>query len=119
MDLLDCTCSGVGNGNTVRSLDARGSWCSFDDGPGSQTLALSSYLKSRGIRATFFVNGHCFGQGVYQSGQCQQDASASPFDILGRLVADGHLVANHTQDHFDLTSLDDNSIVRQLADTDA
>jgi peptidoglycan/xylan/chitin deacetylase (PgdA/CDA1 family) len=75
--------------------------------------------EGRGIRATFFVNGHCFGQGVYQSGQCQQDASASPFDILGRLVADGHLVANHTQDHFDLTSLDDNSIVRQLADTDA
>jgi peptidoglycan/xylan/chitin deacetylase (PgdA/CDA1 family) len=91
----------------------------FDDGPGSQTLALSSYLKSRGIRATFFVNGHCFGQSVYQSGQCQQDASASPSDILGRLVADGHLVGNHTQDHFDLTSLDDNSIVRELADTDA
>lgn len=91
----------------------------FDDGPGSQTLALSSYLKSRGIRATFFVNGHCFGQSAYQSGQCQQDASASPSDILGRLVADGHLVGNHTQDHFDLTSLDDNSIVRELADTDA
>jgi hypothetical protein len=59
------------------------------------------------------------GASVYQSGQCQQDASASPSDIVGKLVADGHLVANHTQDHFDLTSLDDNSIVRELADIGA
>lgn len=91
----------------------------FDDGPGSRALELSSYLRSRGIRATFFVNGHCFGASVQNNSQCQQDASASASDLLSQVIADGHLVGNHTQDHFDLTSLDDGSIYRQLSQTDA
>ena len=91
----------------------------FDDGPGSRTLELSSYLRSQGIRATFFVNGHCFGASALDNGQCQQDSSASPSDLLSQVVADGHLIGNHTQDHFDLTSLDDATILRELTDTDA
>jgi peptidoglycan-N-acetylglucosamine deacetylase len=77
----------------------------FDDGPGSQTLALSSWLAAQGVRATFFVNGKNFG--------------ASPGAVLSQLVADGHLVGNHTQDHLDLTTLGDSAIVNQLAATDA
>ncbi|HEX7603111.1 MAG TPA: polysaccharide deacetylase family protein, partial [Polyangiaceae bacterium] len=79
----------------------------FDDGPASQTLVLSSWLKSQGIRATFFVNGMNFG--------------SSPGAVLSQLVADGHLVGNHTQDHPDLTlpTLSDSAIVQELADTDA
>jgi peptidoglycan/xylan/chitin deacetylase (PgdA/CDA1 family) len=91
----------------------------FDDGPGSQSLELSSWLRSRGIRATFFVNGHCFGSSANNFGQCQQNGDASASDLLSQVVADGHLVGNHTQDHYDLTSLDDGSILAELRDTDA
>ena len=90
----------------------------FDDGPGSQTLVLSSWLKSQGIRATFFVNGHCFGAEATNNGQCQQDTSSAS-TILSQVIADGHLVGNHTQDHLDLTTLSDSQIVSELVDTDA
>ena len=77
----------------------------FDDGPASQTLVLSSYLKGRGIRATFFVNGKNLG--------------SNAATVLGQLAADGHLIGDHTQDHLDLTSLSDSAIVSQLVATDA
>lgn len=76
----------------------------FDDGPGSQTLSLSSYLHAQGIRATFFVNGRNFG--------------GDPASFLSQLVADGHLVGNHTQNHRDLTTLDDATILSELVETD-
>jgi peptidoglycan/xylan/chitin deacetylase (PgdA/CDA1 family) len=98
----------------------------FDDGPGGQTVALSAYLKSQGIRATFFVNGHCFGANVATYPQCQQSTAAVPADIFTQVVADGHLVGNHTQDHRDLTSTTvfpvgaagDTAIVNEVVDTD-
>jgi peptidoglycan/xylan/chitin deacetylase (PgdA/CDA1 family) len=112
--------------STGTPLDAKQLVFTFDDGPGSRTLALSSYLKSVGIRATFFVNGHCFGQSVLDNGQCQQDTAATPADIFTELVADGHLVANHTQDHLDLTdtgifppgAAGDRALIEQLVATD-
>jgi peptidoglycan/xylan/chitin deacetylase (PgdA/CDA1 family) len=77
----------------------------FDDGPATQTLALSSWLKTQGVRATFFVNGKNF--------------APSPGALLAQLVADGHLVANHTQNHVDLTTLSGSAVVSALAATDA
>ena len=118
--------SGGNAGYTGQSLGYGQLALTFDDGPGSQALALSSYLRSKGIRATFFVNGHCFGSSVYSNGQCQQDASASPGDILGQLEADGHLVGNHTEDHYDLTDTStfpfgsgDSALIAEVADTDS
>ncbi len=94
----------------------------FDDGPGSQTLALSAYLKSEGIPVAFFVNGHCFAPDT----PCG-DPGLSPAQVFTQVVADGHIIANHTQDHYDLTSATmfpngatgDNAIVAELANTDA
>jgi peptidoglycan/xylan/chitin deacetylase (PgdA/CDA1 family) len=77
----------------------------FDDGPATQTLALSSWLKTQGVRATFFVNGKNF--------------APSPGALLAQLVADGHLVANHTQNHVDLTTLSGSAVVSELTATDA
>jgi len=61
----------------------------FDDGPGRQTLAISAYLKSRNIPAGFFVNG--------------RSVPSRPTALPG-IYADGHVVANHTQNHYDLNS---------------
>jgi peptidoglycan/xylan/chitin deacetylase (PgdA/CDA1 family) len=60
----------------------------FDDGPASRTEELSAYLASQGIHAGFFVNG--------------KNVAAYP-NALAKLVADGHVIGNHTQDHADLT----------------
>jgi peptidoglycan/xylan/chitin deacetylase (PgdA/CDA1 family) len=84
----------------------------FDDGPGARTLELSAYLKGEGIRAVFFVWG-----------QALENDGAGP-DILQRLIADGHLVANHTETHRSLTqnepvALTDQEVVLELTKVDA
>ena len=76
----------------------------FDDGPGARTAELSTYLKSKNIRAAFFVNG--------------MHVAMYP-NVLAQLVADGHVVANHTQTHPTLSQQNDATIVKEVADTDA
>lgn len=76
----------------------------FDDGPGDRTIELSSYLKGRGIRATFFDIGRLI---------------PGRQNVLAAVMADGHLLGNHTQDHPDLTTLGGAQVVSQLTETDA
>jgi peptidoglycan-N-acetylglucosamine deacetylase len=76
----------------------------FDDGPAEVTSELSTYLKSEGIAATFFVNG----------------ANVPGFEtVLQQVIADGHLVGNHTQTHAALTGLASVDVVREVEQTDA
>ena len=72
---------------------------SFDDGPGLRTLELSAYLRDEGIRAAFFVNGRCFTA----NDPCG-NPGRTPAEVFDQVLADGHIIGNHTQDHFDLTS---------------
>lgn len=83
----------------------------FDDGPGPRTKALSAYLKDQEIEAAFFVNGSAIGEGSDE--------------ILAQLVADGHIIGNHTETHRSLTGErtgtarpTDAEILRELAETD-
>ena len=84
----------------------------FDDGPGTNTIALSAWLHARGIAATFFING--------KSTLGQPNAIAA-------VAADGHLLANHTQNHEDLRSTatfplnaaGEAKLIAELAQTDA
>lgn len=96
---------GDNDGYTGTTLGDKQLALTFDDGPGSRTLELSAWLRDQGIRATFFVNGMHYG--------------ADPGAMITQVVADGHLVGNHTQDHLDLTSLSDRDIVSELEETDA
>ncbi|GAA3143517.1 hypothetical protein GCM10010466_38140 [Planomonospora alba] len=75
---------------TVDCATAKCVALTFDDGPGEGTAELLDVLASHGARATFFVTG--------------SNAVARP-DLLRRMSAEGHLVANHTWSHRDLTSL--------------
>jgi peptidoglycan/xylan/chitin deacetylase (PgdA/CDA1 family) len=114
----DPACTGTGT-QALQALGLRGSSMppkalalTFDDGPGPRTKALSAYLKKEGIQAAFFVNG-----------KSMQFGGA---EILAQLVADGHLVANHTETHRSLTGrstpgvagLTPGEIVQELTDTD-
>lgn len=76
----------------------------FDDGPAEITAELSAYLKSEGVAATFFVNG----------------ANFAGFETsLEQVVADGHLIGNHTHTHAALTTLASGDVVREVEETDA
>lgn len=88
----DRTCSGaqalVAAPYAGTSLSAKQIALTFDDGPASRTEELSTYLASQGIKAGFFVNG--------------KNVPSYP-SAIAKVVADGHVVGNHTQDHFDMT----------------
>lgn len=76
----------------------------FDDGPGTRTAELAEFLASEGVTATFFING------AKAPGR-QRDLEA--------IVKQGHLLANHTQNHLMLTQLDPPRIVDEITQTDA
>jgi peptidoglycan/xylan/chitin deacetylase (PgdA/CDA1 family) len=56
----------------------------FDDGPNANTPAVLDALKAQGVKATFFIVG--------------QMAKRYP-QILARIAAEGHLLANHSATH--------------------
>ncbi|WP_406319162.1 polysaccharide deacetylase family protein [Streptosporangium sp. NBC_01639] len=71
----------------------------YDDGPGPETGRLLDILAHKGARATFFVVG--------------SNATAHP-ELLRRMRQEGHLVANHTWSHRDLTAMPISKIADQL-----
>ena len=56
----------------------------FDDGPNANTSAVLDVLKAQNVKATFFIVGKM--------------ARAYP-DVLRRIAAEGHLLANHSATH--------------------
>jgi peptidoglycan/xylan/chitin deacetylase (PgdA/CDA1 family) len=75
----------------------------FDDGPhATNTPRLLDMLKQRGIKATFFVVGQC--------------AAEYP-DIMKRIVAEGHEIANHSWSHPLLTKMAEGGVTDQLQRT--
>jgi peptidoglycan/xylan/chitin deacetylase (PgdA/CDA1 family) len=88
---------------TGMSLGQKQLALTFDDGPGQRTEELSSYLKTEGIEAVFFVNGRKLARPKSPLVQ-NEDIVPNPSAVLAKLRADGHLIANHTTTHSDLRS---------------
>lgn len=75
----------------------------FDDGPhAANTPRLLEMLKQRGIKATFFMVGEC--------------AAEYP-QIVKRIAAEGHEVANHSWSHPQLSRMSDEAVREQLRKT--
>lgn len=74
----------------------------YDDGPGPYTAGLLDGLKSRGVKATFFMLGNRVS--MYSS-------------TVERVYREGHQVANHSYDHSELTSLSESGIRSQIQST--
>lgn len=89
---------------TGSELPAKTLSLTFDDGPGPRTSELADYLASKGIKATFFING------MKVPGRQQ---------AVDKVVGRGHQLANHSQNHLLLTKLPAAQIVKEVADTDA
>lgn len=76
----------------------------YDDGPGARTGELADYLADQGIPAAFFINGSKVpGKQLH----------------IDKIVGRGHLLANHTHNHLQLTRQSSDKIVKEVADTDA
>lgn len=90
----------------------------FDDGPGARAGELSTYLKNQGIRATFFINGARVNATALPN---PNGVTVTPnaMAMLQQIVADGHLVANHTTTHRDVTTLGAAAVEADLTETDA
>jgi len=63
----------------------------FDDGPFKYTMDLLDRLQSKGVHATFFINGYNYWQDL--------DTDPEKQAILKRAHADGHQIASHTWSH--------------------
>lgn len=88
---------------TVFHINTNAVALTFDDGPHPvNTPRLLDMLKERGIKATFFLIGRSVG--------------AHP-EIVRRIVAEGHEVANHTWDHKMLRAMGPEKINEELQKT--
>ena len=74
----------------------------FDDGPGAYTASLLDELAARDVRATFFVSGY---------------RAANYPETLKRMVAEGHQLASHTQNHENLNTLSAGKIASEMSQT--
>ena len=70
----------------------------------TNTPSILNILKSKGVKATFFVVG--------------QRVNQYP-ELVSREYAEGHRVENHSYTHPDLTKLSNSQVNQELADTNA
>lgn len=76
----------------------------FDDGPDTKyTEQILDILKKSNVVATFFVTG--------------EHASAHP-EVMKHIVAGGHEIGNHSWDHTNLTTLNEQQLAEQIDKTD-
>ncbi|MBC7658889.1 MAG: polysaccharide deacetylase family protein [Chitinophagaceae bacterium] len=83
----------------------------FDDGPDVEnTVKVLDTLKSKGVKATFFINSNNFTD-------LNNDANAQA--LVRRMISEGHLVANHTVDHPHLPTLTATAARKELDGVEA
>ncbi|HIU16851.1 MAG TPA: polysaccharide deacetylase family protein [Candidatus Avidesulfovibrio excrementigallinarum] len=88
--------------NTLEYLGQKHQLCAltFDDGPTRYTPQLLQLLRERGIKATFFLLG--------------SKVRSRP-DLVRRIVAEGHEVANHSYSHPKLSRLSEEKQREEIA----
>ena len=76
----------------------------FDDGPDTRyTTAILDILKEKEVQATFFIVG--------------QQVAKYP-EIVKRIVDEGHVIGNHSNNHKDLSKLSKAQIMKEMTTTD-
>ncbi|PWW77405.1 Carbohydrate Esterase Family 4 protein [Tuber magnatum] len=71
----------------------------YDDGPWIYTNELLDILQRKGVKVTFFVTGNNLDKGAIDAPNSQWRS------IIARAYNDGHQIASHTWDHWDLDTL--------------
>lgn len=70
--------------------------CGYETGT---TAKILDTLKAKNVPAAFFVNGHYV---------------ESARDMIRRMIDEGHILANHCVNHYDLTTVDKDTFVKEL-----
>jgi len=79
----------------------------FDDGPNPLTTPkVLDILKEHGIQATFFING-------------SRVRGETERAILRRIIAEGHILANHSQSHLNLKTVSASKLESEIQKTHA
>ena len=80
-------------GNVATLAESSGTMhLTFDDGPVNATLDVLDVLKDKNTKATFFINAfHLIGLG--------DENESRAIEALTRILQEGHVLANHSQDH--------------------
>jgi peptidoglycan/xylan/chitin deacetylase (PgdA/CDA1 family) len=90
-------------------------YLTFDDGPCDFTGQIVDILKQEGVRATFFINGFDKDAPKDRDTDLSTNHLAPWAEVLGRLVANGNVIGNHTLSHRDLTTLSPAEVDFQLS----
>ena len=83
--------TGLAGNGTAAANGEKVLYLTFDDGPGDETVEILDVLRENDAKAVFFALGQ---------------ELAHETDLGRRIVAGGHVLANHTWSHEDLTTLD-------------
>lgn len=90
-------------GNSITGKDSKKIALTFDDGPHPYyTRQLLKGLKERNVKATFFITG--------------KNVETYP-DIVKEIHEDGHLIGNHTYNHTQLTSQNEEKFKEEIIKT--
>jgi len=87
-------------------------YLTFDDGPAPETAQILDVLKDKGVKATFFLNA--FDRHLPAREIAKSNRFIEYKDVLERMVAEGHVLGNHTFSHRDLATLTTDQINWQL-----
>lgn len=87
----------------------------FDDGPFAYSWDLAKYLHSRGVKATFFTNGHNWvTENLHTATTNTTDGLKTYYDVFKYYQTLGHEIASHTYGHVTLTGLSEQEVTYQL-----
>lgn len=77
-------------------------YLTFDDGPHSRTMGILDTLRSKGVKATFYMNFITMGK-ITPGKRGDEDrtfsGSESQYKIVKRVMEEGHAVGDHGLDH--------------------
>lgn len=90
------------NGLYVGSKDSKDIYLTFDCGyENGYTKNILDVLKEKNVKATFFITGHYL---------------KSATDLVKRMIDEGHVVANHSYHHKNITKITDEEIKKEIVD---
>lgn len=90
-------------------LPDRTAYLTFDDGPADWTGDILTILKDEDVKATFFI---CGNWEYYAGGP--KDDFLKYRDVLVRMAREGHVIGNHTLNHYNLANLGPEKIGPEL-----
>jgi peptidoglycan/xylan/chitin deacetylase (PgdA/CDA1 family) len=84
----------------------------FDDGPSNFTVGLLDFLKSLDVHATFFLTPASGGK------EHIEVPTSHYFNIVKRMIDDGHQIGSHTWSHQDLDAISREDRLEQMHKTE-